>query len=149
MGKVNLDDVFYYRKEGREYYFQDDTLVRRVDDKIIPIYTFNPVEDDLQNTKYQIVTLVEFDNHVVVLLEWRIKHNILSISKISNKVIWRVSDPKTIWENKDGMWVRIQKEGDPNLIYCFSNMKYAAAFEVDTGKMTWERISKSPDPRDF
>ena len=141
--------MFYYRNENIEYIAEGNSLFRKIGNEKKHLLDILP-EDNPRNSIPDVCYLVEYKNFVVMLIDWSIRRNVLCFDKNTDELIWQLDDPKDVFKTRKNCWVRAYEvPEDPGEVMVNSVDGYRAAFDIATGKKTWEYDRKSGDPRDF
>lgn len=145
-----MNRTFYYRTENQEYYSVGATVYHKTENGVREVITIDD-NDNPKNAEALILYVYEFENHLVILLNWLIRKNIFCINKHTDEVQWRLPEPPNTWKTRTNYWTEIR--ADVNLyrdhVYCYTVDQYRCIYEVSTGKMVQEFYPGGGDPRDF
>ena len=141
--------MFYYDQPDAEYFSNGTEILHRTEKGVKHIYSFSESDKNIE-CDFSIVELLNFENHIVMLINYPITRNILCLRKDTDEVVWRGPVPKPVFKDRRNYWVQIRQEDkSAKKVYCHSIDRYRAAFDLETGILVWERVPKGPDVRDF
>ena len=139
---------YYCDLENPEYFFKKNVLFHRQDGIEKQVMTFDP--SDYRYSEFLILKLLEYENHLVFLLDFPTLRNVFCLNRHTDELVWRADPPKAVWKDRRNYWCRISQFPEMmNLVFCGSVDGYRANFEVSTGKIAWEYDPDKRDPRDF
>jgi hypothetical protein len=142
--------MFYCDKRDAEYYHVGSSIFHRTESGIRKILEISS-EDNPKNYECNIIFLLEFAQHRVLLLNWPVKRNIFCIDKNTDELIWRLPAPPDTWKGRTNYWSEIRADVNlyPDHVYCYTCDQYRCIYEVSTGKLVQEFYPNGGDPRDF